>query len=48
VVLGILPGALLGARLLPRMRSRSLRMVFAAVVLVLASQMLYRGVTGRI
>ncbi len=48
VVLGILPGALLGSRLLPRVRSRSLRVVFAAVVALLAAQMFYRGVTGTI
>ena len=48
VVLGVLPGALLGARLLQRLRSRSLRLLFAAVVAVLATQMFYRGVTGRI
>ncbi len=46
VVLGILPGALLGARLLPHMRNRLLRKVFAVVVALLAAQMFYRGVTG--
>ncbi len=48
VVLGILPGALVGSRLLPRVRSRSLRVVFAAVVALVAAQMFYRGVTGAI
>ncbi len=48
VVLGILPGALLGARLLPRVHSRVLRVVFAAVIVVLAVEMLYQGATGRL
>ncbi len=48
VVLGVLPGALLGARLLPRMRGRALRLVFAGVVVVLAAEMLYKGLTGRL
>ncbi len=47
VVLGVLPGALLGARLLPRARGAALRVLFCALVTVLAVEMLYRGVTGR-
>jgi len=48
VVLGVLPGALLGARLLPRMRSRTLRAVFAVAVAVLGGEMILRGFTGRL
>ncbi len=48
VVLGVLPGALLGARLLPRLHGRALRVIFAAVIGVLAAEMVYRGVTGRL
>jgi uncharacterized protein len=48
VILGVLPGALLGARLLPRLRSRVLRLVFACVIGVLAVEMLYQGATGRL
>jgi len=48
VVLGVLPGALTGARLLPRMRSRVLRLIFAGVITVLAIEMLYQGATGRL
>jgi len=48
VVLGVLPGALLGARLLPRMRSRVLRAVFAVAVAVLAGEMILHGFTGRL
>ncbi len=48
VVLGVLPGALLGARLMPRIHGRSLRLLFDAVVVVLAAEMLYNGATGRL
>jgi uncharacterized membrane protein YfcA len=48
VVLGVLPGALLGAKLLPKLRSRSLRLVFAGVIVLLAVEMLYRGATGKL
>lgn len=48
VVLGVLPGALLGARFLRRLGSRSLRLVFAGVIAALAVEMLYRGATGRL
>lgn len=48
VVLGVLPGALLGARLLPHLRTRALRSVFAVVITALAVEMLYQGVTGRL
>jgi uncharacterized protein len=48
VMIGVLLGALLGARVLPRTRSRVLRAVFGAVVTVLAVEMIYHGVTGRL
>ena len=47
VMLGVLIGSLLGARLLPRVRTRVLRLVFGLVVVVLAIEMIYHGVTGR-
>jgi uncharacterized membrane protein YfcA len=46
VVLGVLPGSLLGARLLPRLQTRSLRLLFGVVIVALALQMVYKGVTG--
>jgi uncharacterized protein len=46
VMLGVLAGALLGARVLARSKPRSLRLLFTLVVVVLASQMLYKGLTG--
>ena len=48
VMLGALLGALLGARLLPRTRTTWLRLLFAVVVAVLALEMIYHGVTGKL
>jgi uncharacterized membrane protein YfcA len=48
VVLGVLPGSLLGARLLPAAQTRVLRLVFAIVILALALEMIYNGWTGRL
>jgi uncharacterized protein len=46
VMLGVLCGALLGARILAAAKTRWLRLLFTAVVVVLASEMLYKGITG--
>jgi len=46
VMLGVLGGALVGARLLVVARTRSLRLIFTAVVVILAAEMLYKGATG--
>ena len=48
VVLGVLLGSLVGARVLPRLRTAFLRLVFSLVITVLAVEMIYHGVTGRI
>jgi hypothetical protein len=48
VMLGVALGALLGAQILPRMRTQRLRVIFAAVVAVLAVEMIYHGVTGKL
>lgn len=48
VMLGVLVGALLGARLLPTMQSKWLRIVFAFVIAALGIQMIYSGLTGRV
>jgi uncharacterized protein len=48
VMLGVLLGSLLGARLLVRAQTRLLRIIFSAVIVVLAIQMIYHGVTGRL
>ena len=46
VMLGVLPGSLLGARLLPALRTELLRFVFALAVLAIAVEMIYKGVFG--
>lgn len=48
VTLGVLAGAVLGARYLAGARTDRLRLVFAAVVAALAVQMIYSGLTGRL
>ena len=48
VMLGVALGALLGARVLARTRTASLRVVFGIVVAVLAFEMIYHGITGRL
>jgi uncharacterized membrane protein YfcA len=48
VMLGVLTGSMLGARRLMETRTRTLRLVFASVVGVLAIEMIYSGVAGRI
>jgi uncharacterized protein len=46
VMLGVLGGSLLGARLLPGMQVGLLRRIFGLVIVALALQMIYQGVTG--
>lgn len=46
VMLGVLSGALIGARILTAAPTRSLRLTFATVVVVLATEMLYKGIRG--
>ncbi len=48
VMVGVLGGALLGARLLTAARTHHLRLIFTAVVVVLGVEMLYKGLTGGI
>src|SRR5436309_15989664 len=48
VMLGVLAGSLVGARFLPKAKTRSLRLLFSGVVLVLAIEMIYQGATGRL
>jgi len=47
VMLGVLLGSLLGARVLAGAKTRILRIIFAAVILVLGIEMIYNGLTGR-
>jgi uncharacterized membrane protein YfcA len=48
VILGVLAGALLGTRVLVRARVSVLRWVFSLVIVALAVQMIYSGLTGKL
>src|SRR5690349_8495027 len=48
VMLGVLFGAFLGSKVLVHAPVRVLRIVFASVILVLAIEMLFNGLTGRL
>ena len=48
VMLGVLAGSILGTRVLVVARTRSLRLVFAAVIGLLAVEMIYNSVTGKL
>ena len=48
VTLGVLAGALLGARILTRAPVKQLRLLFTTVVVVMAVQMLYKGIRGTV
>jgi uncharacterized membrane protein YfcA len=46
VMLGVLLGSLVGARLLPHARPRVLRIIFAVVIVALGLEMMYEGLRG--
>lgn len=48
IVLGVLPGALAGSRMLIGARIRVLRLIFSIVVGILGFEMIYKGLTGRL
>jgi uncharacterized protein len=48
VVLGVLAGATLGARLLVVVRTAPLRLLFTFIMIVLAFQMLYQGIMKQV
>lgn len=48
VMLGVLTGSMIGARVLIRTHSKPLRVIFALVVLAMAIEMIIHGLTGRI
>jgi len=48
VMLGVLSGSLLGARILVKAETSVLRVVFSGVILVLGLQMIYKGILGNI
>ncbi len=48
VMLGVLAGSLFGSRILVKAETKSLRLVFSLVILVLGLQMLFKGIWGSI
>lgn len=48
VMLGVLAGSLVGARLLAKSPTRQLRLLFAVVIGVLAAEMIYNSLAGKI
>ncbi len=48
VMLGVLAGSLIGARILMRARVRSLKILFSIVIVALGFEMVYSGLTGKI
>jgi uncharacterized membrane protein YfcA len=48
VMLGVLFGAFVGARILPGARTKYLRMLFSAAIVVLGIEMLVKGLTGKL
>jgi uncharacterized membrane protein YfcA len=48
VMLGVVAGALLGSKVLTNSKPKLLRVIFAAIILILGIEMIYNGMTGRI
>jgi uncharacterized membrane protein YfcA len=48
VMLGVLAGSLLGTKVLVKTHPKWLRRIFSVVIVTLGSEMLYKGITGRI
>ena len=48
VMLGVLAGSLVGAKVLVRAKVRALRLVFGVVIAVLGIEMLYNAITGKL
>ncbi len=48
VMLGVVTGSLVGARVLAEAKTKWLRIVFGVVIAVMAFEMIYHGVTGRL
>ncbi len=48
VMLGVLAGAFLGSKVLVQANVRTLRIIFGVVVLALAAEMIFNGLTGRV
>jgi uncharacterized membrane protein YfcA len=47
VVLGVLPGSMLGSRILARSPLRTLRLIFTIAISAMGIEMIFNGLTGR-
>ena len=48
VMIGVLAGALLGARILTRVQVKPLRILFTLVLAAVALRMMYQGIAGKL
>ena len=48
IVVGVLLGAFLGSKILPKANVKKLRLLFSVVIFVLAVSMMYNGITGKL
>jgi uncharacterized membrane protein YfcA len=48
MMLGVLSGSILGARMLRKVNVSLLRLLFSVLITVLGVQMIYNGLTGRL
>jgi uncharacterized membrane protein YfcA len=48
VMIGVLLGSLIGAKILPKINNHNLRIIFSIMILLLAAQMIYKGFIGKI
>src|SRR5277367_2689763 len=48
VMLGVLVGSLVGSRMLVKVKVKTLRLVFASVIVLLGIEMIYSSITGRL
>jgi hypothetical protein len=48
VMLGVVVGSLVGARVLTHAKTRWLRIVFGLVIGIMAMEVIYHGLTGRL
>jgi hypothetical protein len=47
-MLGVVAGSLAGARVLTQVKTRWLRLVFGLIIAIMAIEMIYHGLTGRL
>lgn len=48
IVVGVLIGAFIGSKILPKINVKKLRILFSVVIFILALSMMYNGITGKL